>query len=130
MATQRFDIEANIPPGTTSEQFNLMLATLLRERFHLLFHIETRDRSVYALRVADADEAGRPVVDETGLTRLYDFKIHFEQVHRAENPDVASDPAPTVFDAVERQLGLKLEGRNGASEFPIIDSIDREPTPN
>jgi uncharacterized protein (TIGR03435 family) len=72
--------------------------------------------------------AGRPIVDETGLAGRYDFKIRFQSVRRAS--EVASDPFPTIFTAVEEQLGLKLE--SGTSSFPqlIIDSIEREPAEN
>jgi uncharacterized protein (TIGR03435 family) len=48
----RYDIVANIPAGATTEQFNVMLLNLLRDRLHLRFHIESRIIPVYALRVA------------------------------------------------------------------------------
>src|SRR5579863_1927775 len=38
--TEHFDIAAKIPLGTTKEQFNLMLQSLLAERFHLALHRE------------------------------------------------------------------------------------------
>ena len=75
--------------------------------------------------------AGRPVIDETGLTGHYDFKIHFEWRRRsADAGGVPSDPAPSVFNAVEAQLGLKLESASRPFDHFIIDSIDREPTEN
>ena len=74
---------------------------------------------------------GRPVVDETGLTGHYDFKIHHEWIRRGPDPDgAASDPAPSVFTAVEQQLGLKLEPSTAPIDHLTIDSIDREPTEN
>ena len=73
----------------------------------------------------------RPVIDETGLTAHYDFKIHYEYLRRpATDPGVASDPAPTVATAVQEQLGLKLEPTTVSIRQLIIDSIDREPTEN
>ena len=36
LTQERYDIVANIPEGATGEQFNVMLQTLLRERFNLL----------------------------------------------------------------------------------------------
>ncbi len=75
--------------------------------------------------------AGRPVIDETGLTGRYDFKIRIESVRRpTDAAGVASDPAPSVFNAVEQQLGLKLESATHSFPQLIIDSIDREPAEN
>jgi len=74
--------------------------------------------------------AGRPVMDETGLTGRYDFKIHFQSVRRATDAGVPSDPAPTVLNAVEEQLGLKLESATRSFPGLIIDSIERDPTEN
>jgi uncharacterized protein (TIGR03435 family) len=48
----KYDIEAKIPPGTTKEQFNLMLQNLLVERFGLAAHRETRELPIYELTVA------------------------------------------------------------------------------
>ncbi len=52
MDSERFDIIAKVPPGTTKEQFNLMLQNLLAERFRLVVHKESKDGPVYALVVA------------------------------------------------------------------------------
>ena len=65
---ERYDIVANIPEGATKEQFNAMLGNLLRDRFHLRFHMDSRIVPVYALRVAKngpkfketASRAGEP----------------------------------------------------------------------
>lgn len=48
---ERYDIVANIPEGATKEQFNVMLGNLLRDRFHMRFHMESKVVPVYALRV-------------------------------------------------------------------------------
>jgi uncharacterized protein (TIGR03435 family) len=47
-----YDVTAKLPPGTTKEQFQQMLQTLLAERFKLTVHRETRQLPVYALVVA------------------------------------------------------------------------------
>lgn len=74
--------------------------------------------------------AGRPIVDETGLTNRYDFKIRYQFLGRGAATGAAPDPAPTVFTAVEEQLGLKLEPTTRSFPELIIDSIEREPTEN
>src|SRR5262249_5379575 len=49
--TERYDIVANIPMGATKEQFKLMLRNLLIDRFRLRFHMDSKIRPVYALRL-------------------------------------------------------------------------------
>jgi uncharacterized protein (TIGR03435 family) len=49
MSAERYEIIAKVPPGTTKEQFNLMLQNLLAERFHLAVHHETKEIQGYEL---------------------------------------------------------------------------------
>jgi len=51
MGSQRFDILAKMPEGTTKEQVPEMLQALLSERFLLKIHRENREQNVYALVV-------------------------------------------------------------------------------
>ena len=69
---------------------------------------------------------GRTVIDKTGLTGLYDFTLTYTSDPDAGSPasaDAAS--GPTIFTALEEQLGLKLESAKGPVPVLIIDSIDR-----
>ena len=75
-------------------------------------------------------QLGLPVIDETGLTGRYDFKLHFEQSRPRTDTGVASGPAPSIFTAVEEQLGLRLESSTASFDHLVVDSIDREPTGN
>ena len=60
--TAVYDIAATAAPGTTLEQFQQMLQSLLRERLNLKFHYETKDFvSAYDLIVA----SGGPKLQET-----------------------------------------------------------------
>jgi len=52
LASERFDVDATMPPDTTPEQFRLMLQSLLRERFHLAAHRETKEFPGYAIVLA------------------------------------------------------------------------------
>lgn len=69
----------------------------------------------------------QPVVDMTGLAGNYDYELKFA-------PDTADNPLysgfPTIFTAVEEQLGLKLEPRKVPRDYLIIDHVDRVPTEN
>ena len=49
--TERFDIQATMPPETTKEQFRIMLQNLLAERFKLTLHRETKELPMYSLVV-------------------------------------------------------------------------------
>jgi uncharacterized protein (TIGR03435 family) len=68
-----------------------------------------------------------PVVDLTGLKGAYDFRLTWTPV-AAGTPPV--DSAVSIFDAVEDQLGLKLETRKHLISIIVIDHVERVPTEN
>ena len=49
--SERFDIAAKVPPGTTKEQYNVMFQNLLLERFKMEVHKEKKDLPIYNLSV-------------------------------------------------------------------------------
>jgi len=62
---------------------------------------------------------GRIVVDQTGLSGVYDFKVEWA-------PDQATDSsAPSLVTALREQLGLKVESQKVPLEILVIDRIDR-----
>jgi len=65
-----------------------------------------------------------PVVDATNIPGS--FKIHL-QYNIDNTPD---PPYPTIYTALEEQLGLKLVSSKGPVETLIIDHADREPSTN
>jgi len=79
------------------------------------------------------------VVDATGIEGRYDFTISFSlpsawrKIPVAPAADgMAADPDGTVsiFDAVDKQLGLRLEGRRVPAQVLVIDRVDGEPSEN
>jgi uncharacterized protein (TIGR03435 family) len=65
---------------------------------------------------------GRPVIDKTGLTGRYDFDLKFAPLGPPA-AGAAGDPSlPTIFIALEEQLGLKLQSTNGPLEVFVIDA--------
>lgn len=82
--------------------------------------------------------------DKTGLTGKYDFTLEYSQAGLpgpggrggglAAAPPGAdadvSDPAPDLFSAVEKQLGLKLEKSKTQLDVIVIDHMDKTPTEN
>ena len=102
-------------------------------------------------------QVGRPVIDNTNLKGLFDFKLQFSPeglatpfgaagfggpgggpgagpaivgpTGPAAAPSTASDPVPSLFTAIQEQLGLKLESTKGPVEVVVIDSVQK-PTEN
>lgn len=82
-------------------------------------------------------ELGRPVMDRTDLKGKYGFKLEWAPApgeSGAESlglPPVALPPpsadstAPSIFTALEEQLGLKLESTKGPAEMVVIDHVER-----
>jgi uncharacterized protein (TIGR03435 family) len=69
--------------------------------------------------LGSSGRCGDTVVDETVLTGLYDLSLDFNV------DESTSSEGPTVFEAVQRQLGLKLEARKGPVEVVVIDHVEQ-----
>lgn len=70
--------------------------------------------------------ADRPVIDATGIQGNYDFSLDWTP---DDSPPPGGVSAPSIFTALQEQLGLRLEARKSPVEFIVIDHIDR-PTSN
>ena len=215
LGSDHFDINAKVPdgfqmqppgpPGSGPGPLQLMIRSLLAERFKLTLHNETKDSPIYALILARSDGrlgpelkksetdcnamfaagrgrggpmpppgppppgaampcgirigpgnmavggsplsqfanslgmfTGRVVVDRTGLTGNYDFNLTWTPDQMPQRPPgapadqpvqfngVAIDPnGPSIFTAVQEQLGLKLDSARGPVELLVIDRADK-----
>jgi uncharacterized protein (TIGR03435 family) len=65
-----------------------------------------------------SNQVGRPVVDRTALAGIYDFKLVF-------SPDLNDPDGPSIFTAIEEQLGLKLDSQKGPVEVVVIDRAEK-----
>jgi GWxTD domain-containing protein len=81
-----------------------------------------------------AQQLGHPVIDKTGITGKYDFTLNWtptqgtaggstSDASQSSAPGDAS--APSLFTAVQEQLGLKLEAQKGPIETLVIDSAEK-----
>jgi bla regulator protein blaR1 len=68
-----------------------------------------------------AGEAGKPVVDRTGLTGGWDFELKWSPPD-TPNPD---PDRPSIFTALQEQLGLRLDATTGPLEVLVIDRVER-----
>ena len=73
---------------------------------------------------------GRLVVNETALEGKFDFTLDFDQElrteMRADNPIAGIEARkPSLFTAVQDQLGLKLEARKSPVDMLVVDRIGR-----
>lgn len=186
ITNDRFDVVAKIPEGTTAQTANLMLQSLLAERFGLVVRNENSPQPRYVLsagkvpRLKPATGAGDPacqrtqeavastgptgpgdfsqvpniklncknltsallanylrgmagdylnhdVVDTTNLKGGWDFDL--EWTSRYALAGKGADGI-SIFDAVDKQLGLKLELQNVPLPSLVIAKVNRRPSPN
>ncbi|HEY2017295.1 MAG TPA: TIGR03435 family protein [Bryobacteraceae bacterium] len=94
------------------------------------------DFAAVLMRVARLD---RPVVDRTGLTGHFDFTLDFNREETVTPPAAGGDderrppdnPAePSIFTALQEQLGLKLQAEKVPIDLVVVDRCDRAPAGN
>ncbi|HEY4363610.1 MAG TPA: M56 and DUF3738 domain-containing protein [Bryobacteraceae bacterium] len=180
MTTERFTIETKAEPPVSpntggQERMRLMVQSLLKDRFKLALHRESRTLPVYELVVAKggaklknsagpdangrqgifakglsglvgtnmpvtalanllAQRLGRNIIDKTGLTGKYDFELTYtpdpggpdDEIFGPLPPDVPHpDPnGPSLFTALQEQLGLRLESSKGPVDVLVIDHVE------
>jgi uncharacterized protein (TIGR03435 family) len=81
--------------------------------------------SMRAIAAALSSMVEAPVVDKTGLTGIYNYTLQFGRDWSERDPD----SWPSIFTAVEEQLGLKLEAMHESVPNLVVDHITK-PTEN
>ena len=99
-----------------------------------------------------SNQLSRPVLDMTGLKAKYDYTLEFAPDETSmgmmkgmpmpmpppgegaggAGPAATADGSsgPTIFSALQEQLGLKLEARKGPVDMLVIDTVEKAPTEN
>jgi len=104
-------------------------------------NIESQGSTMDSFAHVLSTQVGRTVLDKTGLTGMYDYSLNWTPDDAP--PPMAGGPAggppssapppdaggPTLFTALQEQLGLKLESEKGPVDDIVIDHIDK-PTEN
>ena len=196
LGSARFDISAKSENTPKQGDLQLMLQSLMEDRFQFKIHRETKELSLYALVLARKDGKlgpalkettessctqpdptkplppldpgkppprycgnmmmqqrrltaigvpvdrlvpslarmlGRTVIDKTGLTGRYDITLEWSQdeapaVQTASDsplPAATEAPGPSIFTALQEQLGLKLDSQKGPVEVIVIDRAEK-----
>lgn len=72
---------------------------------------------------------GRPVIDQTNLEGRFDYKLEYSPGVGSAGGDpglqASGDSGPSIFAALQEQLGLRLESQKGPVEIIVIDSIEK-----
>jgi uncharacterized protein (TIGR03435 family) len=71
-----------------------------------------------------ADEVKVPVIDQSGITQEYSFTLEWSPGQNS------NDSGPSIFTALNEQLGLRLEPRRMPIAILVVDSISRTPSEN
>ena len=132
-----------LPPGAMRGGLMMMMGN---GRMNLVGNGQTISALVEVL----GNQLGRPVVDATELKAKYDFKLDYAPegmngpmgmmppppqheggpgggAPMASAPDSAG---PSIFTALQEQMGLKLEQRKGPVDLLVIDRLEKVPTEN
>ena len=72
----------------------------------------------------------RPVVDQTGTKAVFDIDLHYAWEEVTATAPKETSNAPSIFKALQEQLGLKLQSEKLPVEVVVIDHIERVPTGN
>jgi uncharacterized protein (TIGR03435 family) len=94
----------------------------------LSYHYDGHNATMAALAQVLSQQLRAPVVDATKLTGAYDFRINwtYDTAFGGLEPD---PQIPTIFTALENQIGLKLVAGSGPVPVHVITRASR-PTPN
>ena len=76
-------------------------------------------------------EMQRPVVDASGIPGTFNFKLEWtaQEDPLSKPPDANETAGPSIFTALQEQLGLKLESGKGPVEIIVVDHAEK-PTEN
>ena len=72
--------------------------------------------------------------DATGLTGKYDYTIYWSASSNLSASATAGttppDEGPALFEALQQQLGLKLESKKAPVQVLVVDHVETKPTEN
>jgi uncharacterized protein (TIGR03435 family) len=72
----------------------------------------------------------QPVIDTTGLEGFYEVKLEWAPSNLSAQEPAEPAVGPSIYNAVQTQLGLKLEARKGPLDVLVVDNALKVPTEN
>jgi bla regulator protein blaR1 len=79
--------------------------------------------------LSDFDDPGRPIVDQTGLSGVWDFSLNWLPERGGSSPagpvQVPDAEGPSIFEALKEQLGLKLKPTKAEIPVLVIDHVEQ-----
>jgi uncharacterized protein (TIGR03435 family) len=103
------------PPGANK------LLTLQSKGKGAMMSVTSGDMEQLARQFSKANNVDRPVIDKTGLTGMYDYKLEWgDDTATTADPGVVS-----VFTAFQQQLGLRLQPADAPVQVLIIDHAEK-----
>ncbi len=78
-----------------------------------------------------SDQMERPVLDASEIPGVFDFRLEWtpDVAPSAKTPETDAPAGPSIFTAIQEQLGLRLEAGKGPVEIIVIDHAEK-PTEN
>lgn len=107
---------ANTPAGLVQPGQRLCRAGWTAQSTQIVWDVQGMNLDDFAAMLRTD---GRPVINKTGLSGLFDFHFEYDQ---AGSPDA---PTPSIFTALKEQLGLELHAAKGPREFLVIDHVEQ-----
>ena len=95
--------------------------------------IQARGQSIDLLVLLLTQLSGRPVVNRTGLTGLYDFELTvslqtlqaiYQELGIPMQLPAGLPEGPALMTMLQEDLGLKLDSQRGPGEVLVIDSVE------
>jgi len=86
---------------------------------------EAQGTSIDAFAKIVLGNLDRPVINKTRVRGLFDVHLQYAPERADPAPGVSGPAGPSIFTALQQQLGLKLVPAKGPGEFLVIDSVER-----
>jgi uncharacterized protein (TIGR03435 family) len=112
--SQRYDITAKVPPGTSAADRLLMEQNLLADRFGLAIHREPREVQVYALVVGRNGLKIQPAPEETGDAKKVGGYVRFRGIGHIE---VVKISLSSFADMISRFVDHPVVDKTGVHDL-------------
>lgn len=126
LAAARGGVKIKPADGTEMHQLMFRVDEPVDQRATAL-HFTVREAAIRELTRMLGNVLGRPVVDQTGLKGTFDFDLTYDK--DLAPPDSAMPAAelggPGLFEALEKQAGLKLAPAKGPMDVIVIDHVEK-----